>query len=831
MIKPILVLCLSCLSLPVLATEIILNIQGINDAALLESLKTHLSIKALKKTDEKILSDNRVNYLHAQAESEIQGTLKQQGYYQPELKLNLTKKQAAGKDPVAEPSIWQADYQVQLGLPVYIKTVDIQVQGEGKDASEFKQWLADFSLKAGDKLHPQAFHDLQQQFKYLSKEQGYIEAQVLRHEIVISDNKQAADLYLSVDTGKRYEADALKQQITLHIEGTEDEAVLANIRTYSSLYQQGQSAKKLISDTRVTYLHKQAEQEIRHALQPFGYYHPSIKTELKPRAATDSTPKGWEAFYTIKLGEPTLIKVLDIQLAGKGKDDPVLTELIAKFPLKQGARLQHAPYESLKKQLKTTAENYGYFEALTTRREIRINPESKIAAIHLHFDTGQRYRFGEIKFSQTRFQDWVLRRYVGFQPGDYYDRKTLLDFRRYLGNSGYFKEIEVKKTKNKEAGILDLEVITTLARADSYRIRVGYGTDSALRLGLDAGWAQLNRYGHSVKLHSKLATNKNRLLGTIEYRVPTGSHQEHYFSTILGYRAEDFDSDDIGLDPDFVIPGAKTRDNNMSLGFQQHRIRSLFGVKIEEVVGLSYTVESYNLLPLMFTAEQIDLLETLAQGGDPTASAVDLESLNPSYRVLAPKISWIYTDTDNPIYTTHGQQVKLSLMGARKGFGSNVDFWQISLHSAMIRRLHEKGRLILRGTVAYTDAETINIFGSGNTFNRMPKSLQFRTGGDRSVRGYGFQSLDGGGETLLSAKHILTTSVEYEYRFLKDWSWAAFVDSGNAFNDFSRMNLETGVGTGIRWHSPVGLVRMDIAFPTHGGIKDFRFHLNIGPDF
>ena len=832
MIKPILsLILLNCLSLPLFATQIDLQIQGISDPEILQQLKADLSLKTVPVDEHKNLSDNRIQYLHEQAETEIKQSLQKLGYYQSLLNLSLEKTQTAGSDPTAQPTIWQANYQIQLGKPTYIQTLDIQIQGEGQKDPELSKIITDFQLKIGDQLQQAPFQKLQQQIKNTAEQRGYIEAKVHRTDLLISDNKQTAALYFHFDSGKRYDITVLKQQIELEIQGIDDKQILSNIRTYSSLYQQSQSAKKMLSKSRVNYLYKQAQQEIRQALQPFGYYHSKINTELTDRPATDDSPKGWRAIYNIDLGDPTNIETLDIQLLGAGKNDPDLIALIDKFPLKINERLQHAPYESLKSQLKSLAENRGYFEAKASRHEIRINPDNKTAAIHFHFNSGQRYQFGQVKFTQTRFKESVLKRYINFKQGEYYQRKTLLDFRRGLGSSGYFKEINIKKIKHKDTGILELEVSTTLARADSYRIRVGYGTDSALRLGLDAGWGQLNRYGHSIKLHSKLVTERNRLLSSIEYRIPTGNYQEHYLSTTLSYRSEDFRPVDAGLDTEFAIAGAKTRDTNISLSFDQHRIRHFLGLKVQETVGLSYTKEQYNLLDLMFSAGQIDLLQTLAQGSDLDVRQEDLDSLKPSYQVLAPKISWIYTETDNPIYTTHGQQVKLSLMGGRKGWGSNVNFWQVSLYSAIIRRLHQKGRLILRGALAYTDAKTINIFNTGNTVNRLPKSLQFRTGGDRSVRGYGFESLDGGNDTLVSAKHLLTSSAEYEYRFLKDWSWAAFVDVGNAFNNFKQMNLETGIGTGIRWHSPVGLVRLDIAFPVATGIKDFRFHLNIGPDF
>jgi translocation and assembly module TamA len=60
---------------------------------------------------------------------------------------------------------------------------------------------------------------------------------------------------------------------------------------------------------------------------------------------------------------------------------------------------------------------------------------------------------------------------------------------------------------------------------------------------------------------------------------------------------------------------------------------------------------------------------------------------------------------------------------------------------------------------------------------------------------------------------------------------AAFVDSGNAFDSFSNLRTKTGVGGGIRWYSPLGPVRLDIAFPQDKDAPDdWRIHVTLGPD-
>jgi translocation and assembly module TamA len=60
---------------------------------------------------------------------------------------------------------------------------------------------------------------------------------------------------------------------------------------------------------------------------------------------------------------------------------------------------------------------------------------------------------------------------------------------------------------------------------------------------------------------------------------------------------------------------------------------------------------------------------------------------------------------------------------------------------------------------------------------------------------------------------------------------AAFIDSGNAYDEFNNFNPATGVGVGIRWFSPLGPIRVDLAFPLEKDAPDdYRIHITLGPD-
>ncbi len=118
-----------------------------------------------------------------------------------------------------------------------------------------------------------------------------------------------------------------------------------------------------------------------------------------------------------------------------------------------------------------------------------------------------------------------------------------------------------------------------------------------------------------------------------------------------------------------------------------------------------------------------------------------------------------------------------------------------------------------------------------DNFSELPASVRFFAGGDRSVRGYDFETLgptDASG-VVIGGSHRLEGSLEIDRLFRPQWAVAAFVDSGSAFNN-TDVDFSTGVGLGIRWYSPVGPVRLDFAHPLDDPDQNLRIHISLGPD-
>jgi translocation and assembly module TamA len=121
-----------------------------------------------------------------------------------------------------------------------------------------------------------------------------------------------------------------------------------------------------------------------------------------------------------------------------------------------------------------------------------------------------------------------------------------------------------------------------------------------------------------------------------------------------------------------------------------------------------------------------------------------------------------------------------------------------------IRTLYDRHRFVVRGNLGWIEADD---------FDKVPPDLRFFAGGDRSIRGYKYKSIspkDDDGK-LIGASKLATGSLEYQYNVSGKWWGAVFVDSGEAVSDIRKSDFKTGAGVGVRWQSPVGPIKLDIA--------------------
>jgi translocation and assembly module TamA len=193
---------------------------------------------------------------------------------------------------------------------------------------------------------------------------------------------------------------------------------------------------------------------------------------------------------------------------------------------------------------------------------------------------------------------------------------------------------------------------------------------------------------------------------------------------------------------------------------------------------------------------------------------------------LIPSFQVTYFSVTDPFTAEQGWRWQGEVrLGNESLTDPDLNFVQLEQKAKWINQFAEDWRVLVRGHLGFTDMNTADFI------SRMPTHYRFQTGGDASVRGYEYQSLspvDSEGNPV-GGKHLITSSVELDWRFSDSWRWAWFVDAGNAFHDFSAVDIKRSAGTGVRWLTPVGAIRMDFARALDGPEK-WRLHITLGPD-
>lgn len=570
---------------------------------------------------------------------------------------------------------------------------------------------------------------------------------------------------------------AATDTIQIQLSGIEDKQIREQVLASLSLEQQKNHPR--LSASQIQRLHKQASEEIQRALQPYGYYRVQVSSTLMPATAGQTI---WQARYVIDLGPPLKLSAVTIQILGEGGQDPEFQKLLANLPVKVGDTLNHSNYEKSKSLLREMAEERGYFEAQFTKHQLLIEERAYTAGIALTFDTNQRYRFGEVTFKQNLFEESLLRRFLVFQPGDFYTSSQLLAFQNALTNSDYFDQVTVEMERSLPTSDKRLPITVTVVprQPNQYSAGIGYGTDTGVRGSV--GWERRYVNPQGQRFSAKAELSEIRSSATAIYSLPTGQNSEDYYAISAGYKDETTNTSSSEL---------------FKLGLNHNHSRKLLNFPLSEVVGIEYRDEKY------------------AVGSDSGHS-----------KLLMPNISWSYLQADDRIYTKRGHKLQLEVRGAVDSFGSNTSFIQSRFNATLIRQLHATGRIIARGEAGYSFVSLLQ-----GDFHDLPPSIRFFAGGDRSVRGYDYQSLGPKNVEgyVIGGKNLLVGSLEYEHKILEKWGLAAFYDVGNAFNDFSEP-LKQGTGLGVRWQSPVGLIRIDVATALSEKGHPWRLHIMVGPD-
>ncbi|HEY8328344.1 MAG TPA: autotransporter assembly complex family protein [Rhodanobacter sp.] len=565
--------------------------------------------------------------------------------------------------------------------------------------------------------------------------------------------------------------------VQLTVDGVEDPLKAAAIAGVEL----SQYATREVSDAQVRRLYERAPGQVKSALEPYGYYDASVTGDLQ------QVGKDWQVTLHVRPGEPVKVTAVDVQLDKEAAQLAPLRRAKRAIERLKGKPLDHGAYDAARDALSAQLTANGFLDARLLTHRVEVTRADHSAAIKLAWQAGPRYRYGQVHFDGSQFNDGFLDRYVPFKSGDYFSQNQLLELQQALNGADYFAVVNVQPDADEaKNGVVDVSVQLAPAKRTIYTGGPFIGTDTGfgVRGGMERRW--VNRRGHKWK-NELVVAQKLKTLSTL-YSIPMPGDNQRSYNV-----------------------GANFRDANTATS--QSRTLELVGNETRQWHGWTRTL-GVHALSGTFTVGK--------RGGEPD-NAPGIEHGHST--LVFGEAALMRKQADNPDFVHRGWLLSVAARSTAGSLLSDASFSDLTADAKWIRAFgaRQRNRLILRGSAGVTWTDD---------FAALPPQLRFFAGGDRSVRGYGYQSIGprNSADRVIGGKNLLVASSEVEHYFTRNWGMAAFVDAGNAFSG-TDYRPKIGAGLGLRWRSPVGMIRVDLGTPIHDDrAHGIQLHLVIGPD-
>jgi translocation and assembly module TamA len=350
--------------------------------------------------------------------------------------------------------------------------------------------------------------------------------------------------------------------------------------------------------------------------------------------------------------------------------------------------------------------------------------------------------------------------------GEEYTRQALDLYVQRLVQSGYFASARADIVADAaQAGAAPVEVAVIESNAKQIETGISYNTDAALRL--EATQRNSNLFGSGWREQGTLRWDSLTQEARINFDTPPSSNAtwRSHFASFKHSIIQNEDVEETAAGVSYNWAGAGSPSSVTASGhFERHQVSG-------------GPIDRANALYLGFRRS--------------------------------------FRNTDELIQPRKGYFGNVTAGGAPSIFATR-EFERVTGEITFLYPLTRDDDLLLR-------AQGGRVFATSR--DGIPSSFLFRTGGDQTVRGYAFESLGVKvGDAVVGGRYLFNGTVEATHWF-GNWGVAGFVDAGNAW-DGGHFNPAFGIGSGLRFRTPVGPVRLDLAYGQRE--HTFRLHFSVG---
>jgi translocation and assembly module TamA len=430
--------------------------------------------------------------------------------------------------------------------------------------------------------------------------------------------------------------------------------------------------------------------------------------------------------------------------------------------------------------------------AKLTKRRLIANHDDNTVEITIGADGGPIADIGDVKIvgSKTVKEDFI-RDWSRLNKGQRYSPQDVKDASERLRKLGVFSSINITKSDRLDR---NGEIPMSIQLSDGKQRYFGGGVQfsSIDGLGLSGYWGHRNLFGGAESL--KISGSISGIGTTLDYK-----DMDYNFSVL------------------FSKPDAFGPITTFNTG----------------IIATAVTPDTYRAQTLSTFANvgfDLSRIDTATAGVDLTWNQTEDVFGTGQYLIFSTPVTWLRDASDDPLDPTKGYKLNLKAQPSYE-FNNSLTFSSFEGSVSGYYALGQEDGVVLAGKLSMG-----SLLGVGD-ISDIPAVRRFYAGGGGSVRGYGFQEIsprNNDGDALGGKSYVLA-SFETRIKINDKFGVVPFLDVGTVgrklYPDFG--DIRAGLGIGIRYATPFGPLRLDVALPLnrYDGGATFGIYAGIGQSF
>lgn len=528
-----------------------------------------------------------------------------------------------------------------------------------------------------------------------------------------------------------------------------------------------------------------APEQARGLLEAEGYFNAQITTRVSDDLP-DQPNRPVVVSIHVEPGPQTVISKVQFVFEGEldarlSNSDPLAQALLDRLErnwgLSQGQVFRQADWSAAKNGALARMRADGYPTATWSGTSVTVDAQTQTAKLFLVADSGPGFAFGDIRVEGLNRQPAsAIVNLAPFHKGESYSEKKLLDWQERIQKLNMFDSVFVT-TDLDPTQASGTPLVVQVHELPLQTATSGIGISSNTGPRVSGEHLHRNIFGLDWQSKAKLQLGRNESTGQLDLT----SHP---------------------------WPGNR---------------RGLISVQGSYLVDSEHTVTTSQHLRVgqLREGERLERTDYLEFQRAEVRSSAKVVVSNAS--AVSGTSQWVYRDVDSQILPTKGYTALGQLTGGRtySALDDEGYFGRTYARVTWYRPLWAHWYATARGEVGQVYArDEVSV----------PDTLLFRAGGDDSVRGYAYRSLGVSREgVVVGGRAMSTGSIELAHPLSSKMPslWGAvFLDAGDAADRFGDLQPKVGYGVGVRWRSPVGPLRLDLAYGNE--VQRWRLHFSVG---